>query len=215
MMKIWCISDTHTKHRELTVPKGIDMVICAGDAGTTRSPALNDSEMKDFLTWFSDIDAKHRLYVPGNHDTAVEHYYINQHDWPKVTFLIDEAITIDTVKIYGSPYTPTFGTGWAYNRDRNLLGAHWNVVPDDTDILVTHGPPHGILDVTSGMHHGDIDLTACVKRVRPRYHIFGHFHNERGTINSMIYTEKGTTYVNASIVDLWHRVNNNGKIIGI
>lgn len=117
-----------------------------------------------------------------------------------ITILYDEAIELDCgIKIWGSPYSPEF-MGWAFSlktpKDSVDL---WQQIPDDTDILMTHGPPHGIQDECSnGFHAGDAALLKEVKeRVKPKYHLFGHIHEAYGA------TVIGpTTFINASICTL-------------
>ncbi len=110
-------------------------------------------------------------------------------------YLRDGAVTIEGVAFYGSPWQPAF-LGWAFNLDRGeALAAKWRAIPDDTDVLITHGPPAGIGDLCSnGDHAGCSDLLARVREVKPRYHLFGHIHEGYG-----VYPEGETTFVNASI----------------
>lgn len=111
------------------------------------------------------------------------------------TVLINEGINIDGLKIWGSPVTPLYGGafGLISPGDRTRLFAR---IPDDTDILVTHGPPYGILDVApgSGIHSGCTELLDAVLRFRPRLHVFGHIHGAGG-----IFTTEHTTFVNAAL----------------
>lgn len=215
MIKLWCISDIHTWWDELIPPKDIDGVIIAGDLATTRSPAINANELRAGLQWLEDLPYRYKIFVPGNHDTSFEQGLIKKEDFPSIDILIDEFVHIGDIKIYGSPYTPAFGYGWAYNKKTMALEQHWEQIPIDADIVVTHGPPYKILDETRGIHCGDMALAKRIGIIKPIYHIFGHFHNEIGANNSIIYSNNGTTYVNASVVDYSHNVVNNGKIIGI
>jgi hypothetical protein len=109
--------------------------------------------------------------------------------------LEDESAIVAGVKIYGSPWQPYFG-GWAFNLRRGEpLAAMWAKIPDNTDILVTHSPPEGILDRNRwGEPCGCRDLLARVREVQPRLHIFGHIHEAAGQSH-----DAGTTFVNAAV----------------
>ena len=111
---------------------------------------------------------------------------------------------IDGVKFYGSPWQPWF-YDWAFNLERGPeIRAKWDLIPEDTDVLITHGPPYGIGDLTFQKDHaGCQDLLKAVERLKPRTHIFGHIH-ERYGINSI----DGTTFINASSFNHnYHRFN--------
>lgn len=220
-MKIWCISDSHCKHSELEVPN-VDMVIHAGDASNYRDFSQNEAEMREFLHWFKNLPIKHKIYIPGNHDTSVEQGMHDVDDYPEITFLVNETITIEGIKIYGSPITPSFGYGWAYNSKVNKIKNYWDLIPDDTDILVTHGPPKGMLDYTQSrdkgttyVHCGCKTLLNRIQNIKPKYHIFGHIHDESLVYNSGSFTPSGskTTFINASVCNLRYNVQNQGNII--
>ncbi len=117
---------------------------------------------------------------------------------PSVTYLEDSGCTIEGIKLWGSPVTPTF-FDWHFNRDRGaVISKHWDLIPDDIDILITHGPVKGVLDLTyDGRRDGDEDLLRAIERVRPHYHIAGHFHLEGGQTRAV----NGTTHINASVCD--------------
>jgi Icc-related predicted phosphoesterase len=215
MLKVWCISDTHGTHRLLKVPQGMNVAVFAGDAGGPRDAASCVQPIRDFLDWFESIKIEHKIYVPGNHDTAIEAGLIDFSEWPSITLLVDDSVNIEGHVFYGSPWTPTFGNGWAYNMDRDKAEAHWAETPDEVDVFISHGPPLGILDLTRGLSKGDAHLASRIEEIRPLYHIFGHFHNEGAAVNSMIFNDYGITYVNASCVNNWHELENNGKIIGL
>ncbi|TDS11738.1 metallophosphatase domain-containing protein [Sphingobacterium paludis] len=194
-MKIIAISDTHGQHRSLTLPKG-DMIIHAGDFSQAGRPA----EVIDFLAWFSQLKFRHKIFIAGNHDFFFESAHpdvINEMIPKGVTYLYDSGVEIAGVKIWGSPVTPWFNN-WAFNRNRgNDMKKHWDLIPDDIDILVTHGPPLGILDETVyGKRTGCEELLLRIQQVKPKYHIFGHIHEDYGN-----FTEGGTTFINASVVD--------------
>ncbi|MFN8395634.1 MAG: metallophosphoesterase [Bacteroidia bacterium] len=115
-----------------------------------------------------------------------------------VIYLNDSGVEIEGVKIWGSPIQPWF-FDWAFNRQRGAdIAKHWALIPEDTDILVTHGPPYGILDRTDdGKLVGCEELIKVVERIRPKIHVFGHIHEAHGSL-----IKDGTHYVNASILNL-------------
>lgn len=222
-MNIWTISDTHGKHKFLTIPKDIDMVIHAGDMGTCRDAYMNVNGMLDSLKWFRELPITHKILIPGNHCTSIERKLIDKKEFDGITFLNHESAQVAGLKIFGSGYTPSFGQGWAYNVNRNKLEQYWKDIPEDTDILVTHGPPAGILDLTinqdgNPFQCGCKSLWNRIKAIGTiRYSIFGHIHQESGCHNAAILKINGmnTTFVNASVLDLGYEVCNNGFVIDI
>jgi len=225
-LKIWAISDTHGKHGSLMLPNKnqIDLVIHAGDASSRMESSINDAEMRDFLTWFNNLPYKYKIYVPGNHDTSIEANFHNFANYPNVIFLINNSVTIENTTIFGSPQTPTYGTGWSYNTDRDLLHNYWNRIPENTDIVVTHGPPRGILDYMSVndvtfIQIGCSSLARHIKRVDPVYHIFGHCHQHGDSKNCGIFQPNDvkyrTQYLNVSSCDTRHKLINNGACLEI
>lgn len=199
-MKIVAISDTHGLHQQVELPKG-DILLHAGDI----SERGRELEVISFLNWFSTQDFKYKIFIAGNHD-----FYFEQNT-PKtiesilptnITYLNDSGITIEGINIWGSPITPWF-YDWAFNRHRGAaIQKHWDLIPINTDILITHGPPKGILDtVVSGDQVGCERLVNALKICRPKFHIFGHIHEGRG-----ILKKKHTTYINASVVNLQYQV---------
>lgn len=213
-MRIIAISDTHEQHNWLhkclhdpAFIREVDMIICAGDTANNRSPALNHNPQLDFIQWYSELPFKYKIYVPGNHNTSENRILKSVYEDLGIIRLIHESVTIENINIFGSPYTPTFGVDWAYNVNRNKLDNYWREIPDNTDILVTHGPPKGILDLT-GRDHNNTEQVGCksllnhVFRVKPQYHIFGHIHDEKDIFNNGYRDINGTRFINASIVDL-------------
>ncbi len=209
-MKIWAISDTHGMHSQLPIPEGIDMVIHAGDVSNTRDSQTNMKEVYHFLEWFRALNIPKKVLIAGNHDTSIERGYhpLKKMDskLENITYLEHDTVCVSGIHIFGSPYTPTFGSGWAYNRDRGKLDAYWKHLPDDLDILITHGPPKGILDLSinrSGIIEqcGDSCLLNHVLRVTPKVHIFGHIHNYKNCINQGIREYMDIKFINASCVE--------------
>lgn len=190
-VRLVMLSDTHGFHRDVDVPAG-DILIHAGDF-TLFSKSLKAIE--DFNEWLGELPHEHRLVIPGNHEFFLEAAPERRNLLSEATFLINEVIDIDGLTIWGSPVTPLYGGAFGFSSptDRKRLYAR---IPEDTDILITHGPPHGILDVAPGssIHAGCTELLDAVLRVRPRLHVFGHIHGAGG-----IFTTEHTTFVNAAL----------------
>lgn len=211
MKKFWIISDTHGKHDELVVPKGINGVIHSGDGGTYKNPSSCRQDLHDCLRWLDLIDADPgcKIYVPGNHDTALQAGLINPEDYPSVTILNHASTTLGNLNVFGSPWTPWF-YNWAYNAYPEQLAELWRQIPDDTDILVTHSPAHGILDECEDGHRAGCPyLMLRMEELKVKVHIFGHIH-EDGYKHEHI---NGTDYYNASVLNLQYMKSNNGRII--
>ena len=189
-MRIVCVSDTHGWHRDVAVPDG-DLLVHAGDI--TRKGELDT--VADFDRWLGGLPHPHKVVVCGNHDFAFqEQPHAARSLITNAVYLEDSAVTVAGLTVYGSPWQPWFG-GWAFNLERGpALAAVWAKIPDDTDILITHGPPAGILDrTTRGEPVGCRDLFDRVMAVRPRLHVFGHIHEAAGRADV-----DGMTFVNAS-----------------
>ena len=196
------ISDTHNQHDQLTLQGG-DLLIHAGDLSGRGS----EQEVRQFLDWFKIQDYKYKVFIAGNHDWFFEQEtddYIQKIIPKEVIYLNDSGICINSFNIWGSPIQPTF-FDWAFNRDRGLeIDKHWQLIPKNTDILITHGPAFGILDqTTSGEAVGCEMLLQKVNEIKPKLHVFGHIHEGYGML------EKGkTTFVNASVLDINYRNRN-------
>lgn len=190
-MLIDCISDLHGFKPELP---GGDLLIICGDL-TARDKR---DEYDQFNLWLSNLSYRCKVVIGGNHDGLLERKRVEIGD-EKTHYLCDSGFEFESFKIWGSPYTPTF-LNWYFMRNRGQdIQKHWNLIPNDTDILVTHGPPHGIFDeVDEGVHVGCKDLKMTVQnRIKPRIHCFGHIHEGGG--KTVIIDN--TTYVNCSYVD--------------
>lgn len=197
-MKIVCISDTHSLHSRMEIPDG-DLLIHAGDISSRGGMA----EIRDFNEWLGTLPHPNKVMIAGNHDFGFERY--PQEAEALITnakYLNDSGITIAGLKIWGSPIQPWF-YDWAFNRQRGKdIRKHWDMIPTDTDILITHGPPFGVLDDTErGEKVGCEELIKVIqKRVRPRLHVFGHIHEAYGQ-----QQVNDTLFVNASMVNLAYR----------
>lgn len=209
-MKILFISDTHGQHRKLKNLPEADMLIHAGDI----SKRGEDYEVEDFIKWFSVQNFQYKIFIAGNHDFYFENETITriQKMLPANSYyLCDTGITIEGINFWGSPITPTF-FNWAFNRDRGKeIAKYWSKIPKNTDILITHGPPFGILDQTKAeLNVGCEDLLKKVKLIKPKYHLFGHIHEAYGG-----YQNAHTTFYNGSTLDENYTMTNKPIIIEI
>lgn len=223
-MKIWHISDTHTYHKLLTIPENIDIVIFSGDCSNPRDPYNNEPEVRSFIHWFKELPIKHKIFVAGNHDSSIEKGLITKLDFSgyNIHYLENDYINIDGFKIFGSPITPTFGN-WSFMKARHKLDKLWSKIDDDTDILIVHGPPKGILD-SSYSPIGTLEFCGCkslrnhiVNRIKPKLVCFGHIHNNEDIINAgtMKLSVLDTVFSNGSVVTdrKFGKLSSNGNIL--
>lgn len=199
-MRITAISDTHTKHKMLELPGG-DLIIHAGDF--TSMGYLY--EIKNFCDWFKKLPYENKVYIAGNHelgfrDHAKDTYDLLEKFELSLDYLEDQMFFgEDDIKIYGSPWQPEF-FNWAFNLPRNgqELYQRWANIPLNTDILITHGPPFGVLDQVKGQyeHLGCQLLANRLQDVKPKIHIFGHIHTGYGYFFDGI-----THYINAAVLN--------------
>lgn len=191
-MLIDFVADLHGFQPELA---GGDILIIAGD--------LTARDTKDgynqFNFWLSKLPYRGKIVIGGNHDGLLEKGKVTIGPDHNIHYLCDSGIEFEGLKIWGSPYTPTFQR-WHFMRNRGEdIKKHWDLIPKGTDILVTHGPPFGIFDETEDeLRVGCEDLRKAVQeRVKPRIHCFGHIHEGGGSIAEI----DGITYINCSYVD--------------
>lgn len=174
-MIIDCVSDLHGFFPRL---EGGDLLIVAGDL-TSRDLG---HEYFHFLQWINGCNYKKKVVVAGNHDGLIAGGRWKFAAPEGIDYLCDSGTEFEGLKIWGSPYTPTFGD-WHFMAERGEeIQKHWDMIPDNTDILITHGPPCGILDKTlSGEHAGcECLLLDVCGRVLPKLHVFGHIHEAYG-----------------------------------
>jgi Icc-related predicted phosphoesterase len=225
-MKIWHISDTHGYHDLLTIPDGIDLVIHSGDCSNPRDPYNNEPEVREFIHWYKSLPIKHKIYVAGNHDTSIEKNLVTRKDFAdyNIIYLENEYVTIDGIKIFGSPHTPNFGN-WAFMKDRVKLERFWRLaIHEPCDIIITHGPPKGCLDKSFDRNNnmescGDKSLLNLVLEMQPAYVLFGHIHNCKDIINAGILKLSAcdTWFSNGSVVTdgRFGKLSSNGNILEI
>jgi len=202
ILKFVSIADTHGKHNSLAIPQG-DVLIHAGDI----SMKGDKEEVVDFLNWFERQDFEHKILIAGNHDFYFEREsdeHIQQLLPENIVYLKDSFTTINGLKIWGSPITPWF-FNWAFNRHRGEpIKRHWDLIPTDTDILITHGPIFRTLDRNSqGEHVGCKDLFSKVQELKLKVHICGHIHEAYGMVDKF-----GRKYINASVLNANYELTN-------
>lgn len=186
-MKIVCLSDTHGLHNKITVPK-CDILVHSGDWTNLGKK----EEVEDFAKWLDNLNADEILITPGNHEVFFERNYPESKEWttkwcPRAKILIDESINVGGLNFYFSPWTPSYGFGWAYNAARSEVeSAHifkpyikeiWDKIPQNVNFLVTHGMPLGVLDLANNQHVGDKYLLHKILSLKElKYVQGGHLH---------------------------------------
>ena len=233
-MRITHISDTHNKHNQLNglLPGG-DLLIHSGDISSLGRETEVKRFVKWFN---DINNYTNKIFIAGNHDMTFDreqllrdklaHFegkteydtecaegkpawleeLLGIHLRPNVFYLENNFVILDDVKIWGSPITPSFGYGWAFNKDRGYdINQIWNRIPNDTDIVITHGPIHSYCDRTDrgGLNVGCEQLYHRLNEVRPQLHFSGHIHEAYG----YRHTDWGYAF-NGCNCDLSYLVNN-------
>lgn len=215
-MKITLISDTHTKHKQLDTELGKikgDLLIHAGDF---MNSGYIPPEAMMFFKWFNEIDNYDaKIFIAGNHDRWMqdepEEAKAILAGYQTIDYLEDARLDLwdkedQQTVIYGSPWQPEF-CSWAFNLPRNgdEMKARWDAIPNDTDILITHGPPFGYLDIPGGqsIRVGCEMLRHRVDEIKPKIHVFGHIHGSRS-----IYHNGNTLFINASVLNEQYQYTN-------
>lgn len=207
MTKFVCISDTHNEHAGLTTPP-CDVLIHSGDA-TIRGSIM---ETLNFLDWFAAQPAMHKLFVPGNHDAIFEDapaWSREECDNRDIELLIDQTVTIGGIKIHGTPYMPRY-FDWSFMKADGALQLHWDLIPLDTAMLITHCPPYGILDAD---HRGALCgsqtlMKAVLNLPMLTHHVFGHMHSQP----SQTYVMDKLTFINAAIKEDRYTVDGRNPV---
>lgn len=193
--RIVALGDSHGQHKRIKMPPG-DILVHCGDFSNHG----DQQNLLNFNQWLGELDYPIKLVTPGNHDGFTQRdLLLSKALFTNATLLIDESIEVKGYKFYFSPWTPEF-LNWSWMKPRDQMNQVWDKVPEDIDVLVTHGPPKDILDVVprpSGFHAGCEKLYEQVtSRIRPAIHIFGHLHGGHG------YHRHGETdYYNVSCLD--------------
>ena len=214
-MRITVLSDTHTRHGLIPMEDlpGGDLLIHAGDI---MNSGYNKNDILDFCTWFHSLDQyQDKVFIAGNHDRMFENHPEEVEEllniFLGIDYLQDEGFTIyrdgpdgyypeDNIHIYGTPWQPEFYS-WAFNLPKNgiEIAGKWEAIPDNTDILITHGPAFGTLDTVTGRPWDGLGCELLAQRIeiiKPKIHVCGHIHSGYG------YEFKDDThFFNAAVLD--------------
>lgn len=218
-MRIVGISDTHNRHEDIEIPE-CDLFIHSGDWSSRGGYEQTEA----FAKWLHKQPARYIVVVPGNHERQFEKSLPISRAWildhcPRAHILIDEGIEIEGFKIWGSPVTPLYGTDWAWNRwSGEDIDKHWQMIPLDTQLLITHGPPANILDivyyvdgVTPKGRAGCHSLYNKVMQLdKLLHHMFGHIHCDHGHLEHC-----GKHFWNMAICDYMNTPTNPVTVIEI
>ena len=198
-MKLTIISDTHLDQETLGVMSG-DVLIHCGDMFNLFGGSSDDFERMD--EWFGKQQFDLILCTGGNHDVEIERQLKHTpQPFKNAVFLNGERYEHKGVKFYGAPWVSDLSRHAFFMENEDLADA-WEKIPNDTDILITHTPPRGVLDKSSrGRVVGCPYLAENIERVKPRLHCFGHIHHSSGVVK-----KHGRTYINASMVNSQHRI---------
>ena len=214
-MKIIAISDTYSFHRQVEIPEG-DVLVHAGDISWKGELDI----IEDFSNWLKELPHQ-KIVIGGNHELGLERGSKRKQMIDFIVksgahYLEDDGIEIDGVKFHGSPITPYF-FDWEFNRQRGAdIKHHWDLIPDDTNVVITHGPPYGILDKVKNNHSRDPHqgCEELLKRLKQlpnlKASIFGHIHEAAGEIEI-----DGVKYVNAATCTSNYDPTNKPIIINI
>lgn len=201
-------SDIHGSHYDLVVPRA-DYLIHAGDFSTYG----HTEDTADFLRWMEAQPHRTKIAIAGNHDKLpyqrlrVFNELLVKHA-PSVIYLQDSTVEIDGLVIHGSPFTPAF-LDWHFMADRGPdIQRHWDMIPDNVNVLISHGPPMGIHDglphdfmhpEAGSQHVGCANLTTTIReRLKDlKLAVHGHIHLHSGAKTM----RDGVLYVNASALD--------------
>lgn len=198
-MIIDIVSDLHGKYPTL---EGGDLLILAGDYTASDT----EIQYRVFRDWLRSLDYKKKIMVGGNHDMCLfNKSFPFDDEWLGATWLNDSGCEYEGLKLWGSPWTAWFKginphcKAWTLTGDEKLA-KKWALIPDDTDILITHSPPLGILDEV--IHDdkfecvGSESLLYRVLTIKPKFHIFGHIHEGYGR-----HEANDIEFINASHMD--------------
>lgn len=183
-MKILHLSDSHGCHHRLRDLPGADVIVHSGDFTMNGS----QREAIDFMNWFCALPYAHKIFICGNHDDCLYGANIDGLD-PNVYYLCNSGIEIDGVRFYGVPMF--MGDCITDRQTRNYAQ-----IPSDTDVLITHSPPYGILDFDGDINYGSEELLARLSGLQLKAHLFGHIHARHG-----VKTIEGTVFSNGALLD--------------
>lgn len=195
-MRLLHISDTHGRHNELKHLPDADLLVHSGDFTLDGK----EQEALDFINWLCGLPHRHKIFIAGNHDQCMFDAGIDGLP-DNVHYLNNSHVIIEGLKIHGMPMFP----------EDIITGddiKNTEAIPDDADIVVTHQPPMGILDLSEGISYGCMFLLARITAASPAYHLFGHVHDSYGI------THIGNTiFSNAAVLDEDYRLTNEPRLL--
>lgn len=200
VLKIVAISDSHDRHEKITITP-CDILFHAGDI----TKFGGRKEIKKFAEWFAKQPAEYKICIAGNHDLSAEKHPEEVSKFfgdLGITYLCDSGTNVRGINIWGTPITPRWGP-WAFmkNRDSPSLKSHFDVIPKNTDIIVSHGPPLGYGDYNGRTNVGCEFFLERIKQIQPKLVVCGHIHESYGAF----YTDFGTVVVNAAQLNFIHK----------
>jgi len=224
-MIIDCIADLHGHFPKL---EGGDLLIVAGDL-TARD--TEDGYYK-FNSWICDLDYKKKIVIAGNHDNLLQKNWSEYlEDDPCFEYLCDSGTEFEGLKIWGSPWTAqfpginpkccAFTVNYGCDTEEWLAG-YWAMIPDDVDILITHGPSKLMHDKTiDGENVGSSTLLNWVANHYNtlKLHVYGHIHEGYGIwdqrkLQKEFNGKEGTVFINCSHVnERYEPVNKPVRVI--
>jgi len=197
--RVVCLSDTHSYHNSVIVPNG-DWLIFAGDLSWQGEMSI----IASFADWLGDLPHKKKICIFGNHEIGMRNgpnrkTALKLIENSGAIYLEDSGVEIDGLNVWGSPFSPTF-YNWEFMANRGEdIGYHWAQIPDDTNVLITHGPGFGTLDAVQGVGRGPQGCEMLSRRIKNlpnlKVNCFGHLHKSGG----MSIVKDGVTFVNAAI----------------
>lgn len=194
-MRILHISDTHNQHHSLTDFPEANVIIHSGDF----SFAGTEAEFRDFLKWFSSLNYRHKIFIGGNHDSFLEEnsaIEIRKILPSNCHYLSHSEVIIEGLKFWGIPMFVSEDIDGSYFEKIKQI-------PANTDVLISHHPPLGILDLDGKINFGCPELLHKTLEIQPKYHLFGHIHNDYG-----IEKSKSTTFINSSVLNGNYELSN-------
>mmetsp|Transcript_17480 Transcript_17480/g.33136 ORF Transcript_17480/g.33136 Transcript_17480/m.33136 type:complete len:440 (+) Transcript_17480:109-1428(+) len=228
------VKDLAEYFHELVQEKRVGKVICiAGNHDLIFEPEtfanikywmrFNDNRSKQN----SNVDSTSagKQDVKENEQDDILNSDTIQHFQRSCIYLQDEShIHNHHIEFYGSPWTPVYGHGWAFTKERQNIHEKWDGIPQSVDVLITHGPPLGRGDkvLWGGSRAGCANLLQQIQtRIHPRLCVFGHIHEDA----SVTFDGK-TLYVNAAnvsiryrpqrpcvVIDLPHNPNESARVV--
>jgi Icc-related predicted phosphoesterase len=211
-LSICCISDTHSKHNQLDLSKyPADVLVHAGDWTGGRDEDFSETE--EFFKWLSAQPYSRKLFIAGNHERTVENneklFYDLLKHYPTIEYIHHKAVTISGVKFYGSNYSNEF-CGWAFMEEDLELSKIWDKIPDDTDVLITHGPAYAHKDLVQEAHDRNphVGSQALTRRKLDipslKLHVNGHIHCDYGKLELSSHT-----VINAAMLNTNYKLVND------